>query len=180
MYWTRPLISMYWVYLCPSNLSLTYTILSVQIAVCIIFSLIPLHHFFTHSTSYYSEFTSVFVTDSQYHECISFATRPWQSVRRRVCRLTYWRRIRFRGGWPIRSWAISVTTFRFSNWKASTSVHIELAKDANPPWLTVLFPWCLLAWTHTTELQSHVCCWYISLHLQYSRACQGSQVTKAA
>ena len=29
-----------------------------------------LHNFFTHSTSYYSEFTSVFVTDSQYHECI--------------------------------------------------------------------------------------------------------------
>ena len=38
--------------------------------VCIIFSLIPLHNFFTHSTSYYSEFTNVFVTDSQYHECI--------------------------------------------------------------------------------------------------------------
>ena len=31
-------------------------------AVCIIFSLIP--------RPYYSEFTSVFVTDSQYHECI--------------------------------------------------------------------------------------------------------------
>ena len=47
-FWTRPLISMY--------LSLTYTILSV-------------HRFnlFNHSTSYYSEFTSVFVTDSQYH-----------------------------------------------------------------------------------------------------------------
>ena len=29
-----------------------------------------LHNLFTHSTSYYSEFTSVFVTDSQYHECI--------------------------------------------------------------------------------------------------------------
>ena len=29
-----------------------------------------LHNFFSHSTSYYSEFTSVFVTDSRYHECI--------------------------------------------------------------------------------------------------------------
>ena len=28
-----------------------------------------LHNLFTHSTSYYSEFTSVFVTDSKYHEC---------------------------------------------------------------------------------------------------------------
>ena len=69
-------------------------------AVCIIFSLIP-RHIIPSSRVYLSQtrsIMSVFVTDSQYHECICFATRSWQSVRRRICRLTYWRRIRFRGG----------------------------------------------------------------------------------
>ena len=60
--WTRPLISMYWVYLCPSNLSLKFTLFCR-------FRSHSLHNLFTHSTSY-SVFTSVFVTDSQYHECI--------------------------------------------------------------------------------------------------------------
>ena len=50
------------------------------------------------------------------------AMRSWQSARKRVCRPTYWRQIRFLGGWPIRSWAISITTFRFSIWMASTRI----------------------------------------------------------
>ena len=47
-------------YLCPSNMSLTL--------LCR-FRSHSLHNLFTHFTSY-SVFTSVFVTDSQYHECI--------------------------------------------------------------------------------------------------------------
>ena len=39
-----------------------------------------LHNFFTHSTSYYSEFMSVFVADSQYHECICHKTDSITSV----------------------------------------------------------------------------------------------------
>ena len=35
---------------------------------------------FAHSTSYYSEFTSVFVTDSQYHECICSVSHSITSV----------------------------------------------------------------------------------------------------
>ena len=55
-----------------------------------------LRNLFTHSTSYYSEFTRVFVTDSQYHECtgVGFASE-----------------VADQSG-PER---FSVTTFRFSN-----------------------------------------------------------------
>ena len=70
------------------------------------------------------------------------ATRPWQSARKRVCRLTYWRQIRFLGGWPIRSWAISVTTFRFSIWMASTRIGCSIQqflKNQSPCQLSILW-----------------------------------------
>ena len=133
--------------LCPLNLSLTL--------LCR-FRSHSLHNLFTHSTSY-SVFTSVFVY-SQYHECICHSTHSIMSV---FVRLTL-SRVYLSQTHSIMSVFVTDSqwfTSDYSTWPPLLLVMtslltvetfpcncfiIELAKETNHPWLTVLFQGSLL------------------------------------